>query len=199
MGNKTQVDWRSKFERKQVWTIPNILSFFRIALIPLIIWLYCKVESPGWTLFVIGLSSATDVVDGFIARHYNMITDFGKAIDPIADKLTQAALLACLLTRFPLMWMPLILMFVKEIISFILRLLVFRRTEQVHSAEWHGKLNTVILYLIMSLHIIWYSIPSTVSVVCIITSTAIMLGSFILYTLSSVMILMKAANEKKGS
>ena len=179
-----KIEWRKKFTKEQIFTIPNILSFLRILLIPVIIVFYCALQSPEWTLVFIALSAITDVVDGFIARRFNMVTDFGKAIDPIADKLTQIALLVCLLTRFPLMWLPLGLMFIKETIAFVLRLLVFRKTEEVHSAEWHGKLNTVVLYLIMSLHIIWYAIPPLVSTLSILFSSAIMAFSFILYTIT---------------
>ncbi len=186
-----KIEWREKFTKQQIFTIPNILSFFRIALIPLIIWLYCVKQAPEWTLVIIVLSAATDVVDGFIARRFNMVTDFGKAIDPIADKLTQIALLVCLLTRFPLMWLPLGLMFVKETVAFVLRLLVFKKTEEVHSAEWHGKLNTVVLYVIMSLHIIWYTIPPLVSTISIFFSSAIMVLSFILYTTTIALLLKK--------
>lgn len=188
---KSKIEWRAKFTKQQIFTIPNILSFFRIALIPLIIWLYCAKQSPEWTLVVIVLSGVTDVVDGFIARRFHMVTDFGKAIDPIADKLTQIALLVCLLTRFPLMWLLLGLMFVKETVAFVLRLLVFKKTEEVHSAEWHGKLNTVVLYVIMSLHIIWYTIPPLVSTISILFSSAIMALSFILYTTTIALLLKK--------
>ncbi len=47
------------------------------------------------------LSGVTDLADGFIARHFHMISDLGKVLDPVADKLTQAAVLFCLITRFP--------------------------------------------------------------------------------------------------
>lgn len=196
MEKKNKVDWRSKFAKKQIFTIPNILSFFRLILIPLIIWLYCYVKSPELTLLFIIISGITDVVDGIIARRLNMITDFGKALDPIADKLTQGAVLICLLTRFPLMALLLIIMVVKEVVAFVLRLLVFRKTEKVYSAEWHGKLNTVILYLVMSLHIIWYNIPTVASIFCIVFSSIIMLLSFVLYTVSIGIILIKVSRKK---
>lgn len=193
-----KIQWRLIFSRKQIFTVPNILSFLRLAMIPLIIWLYCVEKSPGWTLFVITLSGVTDVVDGFIARKFNLVTDFGKALDPIADKLTQIAVLFCLLTRFPLMGLPLILMVVKETVAFILRLIVFKRTQLVHSAEWHGKLTTVLLYLLMGLHIVWYTIPSTVSIVCILSVTGVMFLSFVLYTVSNALILKRSGQSESA-
>lgn len=192
-----KIQWRLIFSKKQIFTIPNMLSFLRLAMIPLIIWLYCVKEAPGWTLFVITLSGVTDVVDGFIARKFNLVTDFGKALDPIADKLTQIAVLFCLLTRFPLMGLPLVLMVFKETLAFILRLIVFKKTQLVHSAEWHGKLTTVLLYLLMGLHIVWFNIPFTVSVICILVVASVMLLSAVLYTVSNILILKRSNQQEK--
>ena len=132
-------------------------------------------------MVLIAVSCISDMADGYIARHYNMITDLGKTIDPIADKLTQGAILFCLLTHFPLMWVLIGLMIVKEAVCFTIQLWLFRHTEMVYGAEWHGKVNTTLLYATMCLHIVWYSIPSVVSVVTICISATMMLLSFALY------------------
>lgn len=194
--SNNHVDWASKFTKDQILTIPNLLSFFRIALIPIIVWLYCM-EHPYWALAVIVLSGITDVIDGYIARKYNMVTDFGKAIDPIADKLTQGVMLICLLARFPWMWLPLGIMIVKEGTSFTLRMLVFTRTENVSGAVWHGKLCTVLLYAIMALHTVWYTIPFTVSLISILLVSALMVYSFVRYTLELAPIIKNAGAEKE--
>ena len=81
-----------KYKHKII-TIPNILTFFRLLLIPVIVWLYLVKKDPIWTMAVLALSGITDIVDGIIARKCNMISDFGKAFDPVADKLTQIAML----------------------------------------------------------------------------------------------------------
>lgn len=187
---------RSKLTRKQIFTIPNILSFVRIALIPIIVWLYCEKQYYGWTLIVVTLSSITDIIDGYIARKYNMVTDFGKFIDPVADKMTQVAILICLVTRFSLMWLPLAIMFFKEILAFILRLIVFKKTSEVHSAEWHGKLNTLVLYLIMSIHIVWYKIPNLISIILILVTSGLMVISSVLYTISGSLVLKRSAKKE---
>ena len=189
-----KIDWKAKFAKEQILTIPNLLSFFRIALIPFIIWLYC-IEQPFWALALIVLSGITDVVDGFIARKFNMITDIGKALDPIADKLTQGVIMIALLANFPFMWIPLVIMIIKEGTAFTLRFIVFKRTEKVDSAEWHGKLTTVVLYLIMALHMVWFKIPPTVSTICILVASALMVLSFILYTMDTVRILKENKNK----
>ena len=85
--------------QSRILTIPNLLSFFRLCLIPVFMWLYCVEKNYLWTGIILILSGLTDTVDGIIARKFNMISDLGKVLDPIADKLTQAAMLFCLLTR----------------------------------------------------------------------------------------------------
>lgn len=187
---------KSMFSKEQILTIPNMLSFLRIGLIPVILWLYLTGELV-WAAVVIVFSSVTDMVDGYIARTFNMISDFGKAIDPVADKLTQIAVLFCLVTRFPLMLLPLIIMIIKEVSSFILRLVLFKKTDIVVGAVWHGKLNTVVLHSIILLHVLWITIPAEVSAACIAASVTIMLISFALYTIDGVNLLVKNLPKKQ--
>ena len=142
-----------KPSRKDILTIPNLLSLLRLMMIPLFVWLYLHGHD-GWTAAVLLLSGATDVVDGYIARHYNQVSDFGKAFDPCADKLTQIAMLLCLVTRYRRMLLPLCVMVIKEVIAGILGLLVIRKTGNVSGAVWHGKATTVSLYSMMIIHLI---------------------------------------------
>lgn len=192
-----KVSIRSKLTTDQVFTIPNILSFFRLLLIPLIVFLYVGKELYGWTLVVLIISLVTDIIDGLVARKLNMVTDFGKFIDPVADKLTQLAVLFCLVTRFPLMWIPIRIMLLKEILQFALRFVVFRYTGEVHSAEWHGKVATFLIYVMMSLHVIWYGITDVVSTLTITITSLSMLLSCVLYTISSAVIIINIKRRKK--
>lgn len=185
----------SDFYKRKIITIPNILSTLRLALIPFILWAYCSLESPAVTAVLVVLSGITDVVDGFIARHFGMISDFGKALDPVADKLTQIAILFCLVTRFPLILLPLIILIVKEISALVLRGIILHKAKEVESAVWHGKVNTAILYAVMFIHIVWYTIPFTVSTVLILLSTSMILLSFMLYSLYCIRRLAELANN----
>ena len=85
----------------RIITVPNLLSFFRLCLIPVIIWSYCVKKNPLLAGEILLLSGLTDLADGYIARRFHMISNLGKILDPVADKLTQAAMLICLFTRFP--------------------------------------------------------------------------------------------------
>ena len=132
-------------------------------------------------------------MDGFIARKFDMISDFGKAFDPVADKLTQIAMLFCLVTRFPLMLIPLIILIVKEALAAIMNMITLEKAGFVVAAKWHGKLNTVLIYSMMFVHIVWFTIPKTISNVLVMICIVMMLISSFLYTKSDV----KAIKKEK--
>jgi len=173
----------------KILTLPNLLSLFRLLLIPVILWLYTVKQDPLWTAVMLTLSGITDIADGMIARKFHMITDFGKAFDPVADKLTQLAMLLCLVTRFPRMLLPLILLTGKELFAAVTGFLVIRKTGIVSGAAWHGKAATVSLYSLIVLHLLWYPIPPAVSGILIGTCSAVMLLSAILYGIGNLRVL----------
>lgn len=165
----------------RILTVPNLLSFFRLCLVPLFVWLYCEKQEYAWTGAVLILSGITDAADGFIARHFHMISDLGKVLDPIADKLTQGATLLCLITRFPMIAVPLVLLVLKELFVGVTGLLVIQKTGQVTGAKWHGKVTTALLYLLMILHVFWFDIPRSASNLLIASCVAMMILSLALY------------------
>ena len=103
-----------KEAENRIITIPNLLSAFRLVLIPVFIWTYCVRKEYLTTAGLLFLSGLTDLADGYIARRFHMVSNLGKMLDPVADKLTQAAMLVCLVTRFPMIVFPLALLSVKE-------------------------------------------------------------------------------------
>lgn len=169
--------------QKKIITVPNILSLFRLCLIPVIVWLYCFRNDYLLTTLVLVISGATDVIDGIIARRFGMISDFGKAFDPVADKLTQIVTLFCLVVRFPHMIIPLVVLTVKEVLAAIFNTITIKKTGEVMGAVWHGKLNTVLLYSMMVIHLVWFRIPAVVSDILIVVCTAMMLLSAVLYNM----------------
>ena len=181
--------------KHKILTIPNVLSFFRLLLIPVIVWLYIVKNDPVWTTVILILSGITDVVDGIIARKCNMVSDFGKVFDPVADKLTQIAMLFCLVSRFKWMLLPLCVLIVKEITAGILGLMVIRKTGTVDGSVWHGKATTVSLYSMMIIHLIWFKIPCVISGILIGACTALALLSAFMYSRENVRILLKKENE----
>lgn len=186
----------SDFKYKdKILTVPNLLSFLRLCMIPLMVWLYVLKENYGMTTLVLLLSGLTDVVDGLIARRYGMVSDFGKALDPVADKLTQIALMYCLVNRFPLMLLPLGILVVKEVFTGITSLLAIRKTGRVEGAVWHGKVTTVLLYATMAVHLLWFNIPGTVSLILIGVCSGMMLLSAVGYAMRNFKMLTAKADD----
>ena len=175
---------RSFFQKNQILTIPNLLSVVRIALIPLIVWLYSVEKNYYGAIAVIALSAATDIIDGFIARHFNMISDFGKALDPLADKLTQAALLLCLLSKYELMWGLTIVFVVCEITKFTLGIIIAKKHDEVNGAKWYGKANTVIIYATMMALILFPQMSEVLANILILFCAAVMITAHVLYFVS---------------
>lgn len=167
--------------KNKILTIPNVLSMMRICMIPLFVWLYIEKADYQAATVVLLLSGITDVLDGYIARRFNMSSDFGKAIDPVADKLTQFTMLICLMSRFSFMWIPICLLFVKELFLGITSLLAIKKTGEVHGAKWHGKVATCLIYAMIFTHVIWYDIPYEVSMILLVASVSMMLVSCFYY------------------
>ena len=85
--------------KKEIFSIPNLLSFFRLALIPVYAYIYLNATQMHQYVLagtIMAVSCLTDMIDGKIARHFNMIPTVGKILDPIADKMTQFTLTLCL-------------------------------------------------------------------------------------------------------
>lgn len=174
--------------RAEAFSIPNILSYFRLLLIPLFIVLYVQ-EDFTEALITLAASGLSDILDGRIARRYDMVTDLGKVLDPVADKLTQCAMMLCVAMRYPAMWWLLGLHVVKELIMLVMGWYVLKRTDTVNSAIWAGKLCTGVIYAVMMLHVILPHLPQPVSVGCTVVCAGLIVLSLIVYTARYVKIL----------
>lgn len=174
--------------RAEAFSIPNILSYFRLLLIPLFIVLYVQ-EDFTEALITLAASGLSDILDGRIARKYDMVTDLGKVLDPVADKLTQCAMMICVAMRYPAMWWLLGLHVVKELIMLVMGWYVLKRTDTVNSAIWAGKLCTGVIYAVMMLHVILPHLPQPVSVGCTVVCAGLIVLSLIVYTARYVKIL----------
>lgn len=171
-----QIDQSSDTDR--IFTLPNILSFFRLMLIPVIVYCYDQ-RYYGWAVAFLLLSGATDIIDGWIARTFHLVSDFGKALDPIADKLTQAALLLCLLPMN--LWWVVGVMAFKEISIGILTCVTMKRTHKVFSAGWYGKLCTVVIYFSVFVLMLWHNAPTWFWVADSVLIACLILLSFAMY------------------
>ena len=188
-----------KDHSKQVFTIPNIITIFRLFLIiPM-----CVTFFSGHylaTLIIIVVSGVSDVIDGTIARKCNMISELGKILDPIADKLTQLTILALLTFKQLFLLIPCVLLAAKELTSGFIGLYVVNRLHHMLTAEWHGKLSTVFLYCMMGAHMLMLVITGKICVpatyVLIGVSSALIAFSFIMYLLRYRRLIKEIKSEK---
>ena len=182
----------------KIFTIPNIISFFRIALIIAFVPVYFADSIKNHELIafaIIVLSGLSDVVDGFIARRFNMISELGKILDPIADKLTQAAVLFCLLIKHPELLAMFVVLFIKEFLTAIAAgYLLKNKLVKPMSAKWWGKLSTAAIYATLFYVILMEFITVLPSVVVIVLM-AISIICMILSMLGYMQLVLKTANN----
>ena len=135
--------------KKEILTIPNLLSIFRIALIPVYLHIYMNAESTNdytAAAIVLAVSCFTDMIDGKIARKFNMITNLGKLLDPVADKLTQLTLMICLSIQHKTMRFLLMVFLIKEFFQFCAMIVSLRHGKALDGALMSGKISTTVLF-----------------------------------------------------
>ncbi len=127
--------------------VPNILTILRFFLIPVFAYfLSTRHYITAMLLFLAG--GLTDVLDGYIARKYNLITSWGKIADPMADKLMQITAVSILSFGLGIIPIELVLViFAKEALMGVGALVLYKQNNYVVSANWYGKMTTVIFYL----------------------------------------------------
>ena len=172
-------DWK-----KEVLTIPNLLSLFRLALIPVYVVIYLNARDPHEYYLaggILALSCMTDLIDGKIARHFNMITNLGKLLDPVADKSTQFALTLCISFKQPALRPVLILFVVKESFQLIAMLVNLRRGKALNGALMEGKICTTVLFVSLLIMVLFPMLePLAVQIIAAI-DTLFLLISFASY------------------
>ena len=177
--------------KKEIFTIPNVLSLFRLALIPVYMDIYLKADLAAngprdyyLAAAILAVSCLTDLIDGKIARHFNMMTTLGKFLDPVADKATQFTLIVCLAIRYPVLWYLTGLFVIKEGFQLIAGALKWRKGKILNRALLSGKICTTVLFISL---IVMVMIPTltqeTVAIIALVDGL-FMLISFIHYILA---------------
>ena len=127
-------------------TIPNLLSIFRIVLIfPFVFFFLQK----NYVLAAVALiiSGLSDACDGFIARTFNQVTQLGKMLDPIADKLTLIAIMVCITIFTPIVLPVMIVLILKDVVMLIGGSKLVKSGVNPPAAKWYGKLGTFMFYV----------------------------------------------------
>lgn len=175
-------DWK-----KEVFTIPNLLSLFRLALIPVYIAVYLNAEE-DWQYYVAGailaVSCVTDLIDGKIARRFHMISTVGKVLDPLADKATQFTLTLCLSVHYPALRPVLVLFVIKEGFQLIVGIIHFRKGKMLPGALMAGKICTTILFVSLIALVLFPGIPHSAVNAIALVDTGFLIFSFVSYILA---------------
>ena len=169
------------FNKKDILTIPNLLSLVRLLMLPVIVWLYVKEKNYYAATAMVFASGITDIADGIIARKFQLVSDLGKILDPVADKLTQAALIICLIEKFEWMLWLFVLFAIKEIVMGISGMVVIKKKDVVNSSQWFGKLATVVLYAVMFTLFLFPNASVEMANAMILICAAVLLLAFIKY------------------
>ena len=132
--------------RNQNWTIPNLLSVLRILVIGPFAYFFLN-DQLLWAVAMLAFSGLSDLFDGLIARKFNQVTELGKMLDPVADKLTQATIAVCLAVKHPIL-IPILLVFVfKELGMLVGGCILLKQKKRPCAAKWYGKVATFSFYI----------------------------------------------------
>lgn len=173
-----------KFLKKEIFTIPNLLSMFRLLLIPVYMYIYLNATETHHYLIagsILAVSCLTDMVDGMIARQFNMISQFGKLLDPIADKLTQFALILCLSLKNPPLVPVLILLIGKELFQLVVMVVFLRKGKVLPGALFLGKLCTTVLFITLVAMVLFPHISPELVKVFAVVDFAFLVAALVQY------------------
>ena len=175
-------DWK-----KEIYTIPNLLSLFRLVLIPVYVLIYLNAKDATDYYLAAGIlavSCLTDMIDGKIARHFNMISSVGKILDPLADKATQFTLIICLTIKYNFLWYLVILFVIKESFQLIAGGVNLRRGKMLKGALFSGKICTTILFLSLIILVMLPELKLNIVKVIAAVDAVFMLAAFIDYIIA---------------
>ena len=168
-------------------------------MVPWLLWTYLERQNGLATALILLLSGFTDTIDGMIARRFNMVSNLGKALDPLADKLTQISMMACLVWRYPQMLLVFLALCVKEGFVLITSLMAIHRSEEVLPADWHGKMTTTALYVTMIVHLLFPTMSQTLSHVLVGLCAGLIILSGILYGIRNIKVIQRGKNDYEGT
>ncbi len=134
--------------------IPNVLSIIRLCLVGVFIALFFT-DNVIPALIVFLIAGATDIIDGYLARRYNWITNLGKILDPVADKSMQITVLICLFIKEYIPWWFLVAFVVKEIATLAMGAIVIKRRSVTVVSKWYGKLTVCLFYATIAVSILF--------------------------------------------
>lgn len=150
-------------------TLPNVISVVRLCFVPVFVWALFSQDDRYLAAWILAILGASDGVDGYIARHYNQVTKFGSAFDPIADRILLITAIVCLAIDGSMPWWLIILAGVRELAVSIMTVIMTSRGLPRFPVHWFGKAGTLCLmvsaplYLVANADVNWSSIAQFVA------------------------------------
>ena len=160
--------------------VPNALSIVRLLLLPVFAYLFLN-DLVYWSFAVLVLSGLTDLLDGIIARRFNQITPLGKILDPLADKVTQVAVVICLALKYQPIIPLAVICFLKESAQGIGGWLLLRRGVKPQGARWYGKVSTFVFYGVMTAIVVFPDMPEVLRLILVLIVAMLMIFAFVRY------------------
>lgn len=198
------MEWNKnkKIDFKYIFTIPNILSYLRILLIVPFVRFFLQSRYEMAAIMIV-ISGLTDCVDGFLARRLNQITQLGKMLDPVADKLTLLAVAVCLSIMKPIIFPVVSILAIKDILMLIGASMLLKKHIMPVAAAWYGKLGTICFYVSIAAIVTFELVLkfenfTVISFILLSITAIIMIYSLIRYYLIFRSSLKKAKKENTG-
>ena len=164
--------------------IPNILSLIRILLVFVFVFVLFALDMPILAIIVFLIAGITDVVDGYLARRFNWITNLGKILDPLADKLMQCTVLVCFWIKGYVPWWFVVPFFLKEISTIIIGLVVIKRRNVVVVSKWYGKAAISLFYVTVVISVAFSNFFAThefIKILAFIPAIVFAMSAFVAY------------------
>ena len=187
--------------RKDNFNLPNILSFTRIIIIiPFV--LYFLNDDYLLSAAMLALSGLSDMLDGVIARKLDQITQLGKILDPVADKLTLTAVVICMGIKFPEIFILVVILSVKDLSMLLAGSYLLKKGIEPPAAKWYGKLATVFFYvsviIIVALKALYGIADPRISISLLTATALLMLFALFRYFLIFLRLIKENNEKEKG-
>ncbi len=178
---------------REAGAIPNIFGYLRILLVPEFLWL-CILGENYAALMILIISAVSDFLDGRAARRLGMVTPLGKVLDPVADKLTQLAVIGCLAAKYWQVMFLFLVLAAKELSAAVCSAILLRAGGKPFSSLWFGKISTGALYVYSGL-ILAAGLGDNAVLWLTTSASVIVLLAFVLYTFEFLQKIMDIRNE----
>lgn len=176
-----------KHWKQELFTVPNLLSLFRLLLLPVYVRIYLTAADYFHYLLagsIMAVSCITDLIDGKIARHFNQVTNLGKILDPLADKITQFTLTLCLSMKYPVLQPVLALFVVKELFQLGVGIAFLFKGRMLPGALMAGKVCTTILFVSLIGLVLFPDMPRNLVIAIAAVDGCFLVFSFVGYVLA---------------